>query len=204
MGIMRHGRFIEARHSAEFQRHGFGERCECRRRLDHGLQKTSRGPMLKRSEVTDDDQRNILLKEMDILQKVFDKYDDWIFKLRAGCVTAVLALLSISFSKTQIDLRVLTAFVPLVSWLIEGMIRWDHWYGYVERYLTIGRFLNDARSPEIYIYDLKNYRGNNRRDWRQLLNHATLRSSFGKIEPVVFYLVILFFCLLSLVVPRPA
>jgi uncharacterized membrane protein YqaE (UPF0057 family) len=158
--------------------------------------------VLKRSQVTSKDQRNILLKEMEILQKVFDKYDDWIFKLRAGCITAVLALLSISFSKTQTDLRILAIFVPPVSWLLEGMIRWDHWYGYVERYLTISKFLNDSNSSPIHIYDLKNYKGH-KRTTCELFNQETLRASFGKIEPGLFYILIFSLCLLSLLFHAP-
>jgi len=154
--------------------------------------------MLKRSQVTDKDQLTILLKEMDLLQKVFDKYDDWIFKTRGGCITAVLALISISFSKLQTDLRFLAVLLPLISWVLEGMIRWDHWYGYVQRYFTISKFLNGNEPPDLYVYDLKNYMGE--KTTRPSGGRGVIRSSFGKLEPAIFYGFILLLCLLSMAV----
>src|SRR5487761_1070688 len=154
--------------------------------------------MLARSQITDDNSKEILLKEIEILQKVFDKYNDWIFKTRAGCVTAVLALLSISFSKTQTDLRILAVFVPPVAWVLEGMIRWDHLYGYVKRYITINKFLNESDvTASIYINNLKDYRNHKLNTWKELLTRDTLHSSFLKKESGIFYLFMLLLCILS-------
>jgi hypothetical protein len=149
--------------------------------------------MLDRSQIEPNDEKAILLKEMDLLQKVFDKYDDWIFKLRAACLTSVAAL-SITYFKDYPNLRTLALLIPVMGWVVEGMIRWDHWYGYVERYNTIRNFLN-SKEGSLYIYDLKDYRDHGRKSLCEMLTYERLRPSFLKPEVVIFYILVIAFCL---------
>ena len=149
------------------------------------------GDLLHRSAIDDAYRKNILLKEMDLLQKVFDKYDGWIFKLRAGCLTAVAALVSSQIK--QPPLAKLAFVLVIMAFIVEGMIRWDHWYGYVERYNVIRKFLNGLNGDTICVYDLKNYRLEDRRSFRSLLSAESVRSSFLKKEVIIFYLLLLAF-----------
>jgi len=147
--------------------------------------------LLQRSAIDDSDKKNILLKEMDLLQKVFDKYDGWIFRLRAGCVTAVAALVSLRIQ--QPPLATLAFLLVIMAFFLEGLIRWDHWYGYVERYNVIRRFLNGLDGDSLYIYDLKNYKAGDKRSFRSLFSSESVKSCFFKKEVIVFYLFVIIF-----------
>jgi len=149
--------------------------------------------MLHRSQITDADEKAILLKEMDLLQKIFDKYDGWIFKLRAACLTSVPAL-SITLSAKHPELKTLAILIPFMGFFVEGMIRWDHWYGYVERYNVIRTFLN-SKDGKLYLYDLKNYRNGGRRNFLEMFTRERIASSFCKQEVAVFYALLLIVCL---------
>jgi hypothetical protein len=135
---------------------------------------------------------------MNLLQKVFDKYDGWIFKLRAGCLTAVAAL--VSLRSQHPPLATLAVVLVIMALLVEGMIRWDHWYGYVERYNVIRKFLNGLNGDSLYVYDLKNYKTDDGRTFRSMLSPESIRSSFLKKEMIMFYTPVLIFWGLLLIV----
>jgi len=136
--------------------------------------------------LTAEQRLEILKIEISLIQSRFDKYDDLIFRGRNSFITLWLACLGLAFT-------IRSAFVPLLAvglsglyWFLEGMVRHQYWYKYVDRY----RFLRDSiNGPEfdvsqISVYDLTNtlHRVSKSR-WHQL------RPCFFKLEPTVLYAV---------------
>ncbi len=116
------------------------------------------GPgILRRAELPAAAGRDFLIKEMDLLQSVFNKYEEWIFRSRTGLVIGLGALMSQLGTKHEADAAIIALILPILAWLVEGGIRWEHWYGFVQRHYAIRAFLNDTDGgAAISLYDLQN------------------------------------------------
>ncbi|MCW8193373.1 hypothetical protein F6455_01070 [Proteobacteria bacterium 005FR1] len=101
----------------------------------------------------------ILKTELNLIQATLDKYDDLIFRGRNFFVTLWLATVGLGFTIRSEFMPVLAAILALVYWLLEGMMRHQYWFKYVDRY----RFLRDSinqnqlKLAEISVYDLTNH-----------------------------------------------
>lgn len=112
---------------------------------------------MERHELTDPTYQQFVLKEMDVIQRVLDKHDDWLVKARAGMLAAVGALIYWSLDKSAPVVAALTQLELIlvgVSYLGEALIRWDHWSGYVNRRHEIETFLNSS-GGRLRLYDPK-------------------------------------------------
>jgi hypothetical protein len=113
--------------------------------------------VFRRSDLPAAAGRDFLLKEMDLLQSLFNKYEEWIFRSRTGLVLGIGALLSVELAKPQPGVAEAAVVLPIISWLIEAGIRWESWQPYVQRHYAIRHFLNDPdQDSSISLYDLKN------------------------------------------------
>jgi hypothetical protein len=126
----------------------------------------------------------ILKTELSLIQATLDKYDDLIFRGRNFFITLWLASLGLSFTIKSTMVPLLAAALSVLYWFLEGMMRHQYWFKYVDRY----RFLRDRiNGPEfgiarISVYDLTNHFHCVPRSW-----WARVRACFFKIEPTVLY-----------------
>jgi hypothetical protein len=140
--------------------------------------------LLTERPVTKDERFEILKIELSLIQTRFDKYDDMIFRGRNAFITLWLAAIGLSFTIKSLTVTWLAVFLSILYWFLEGMVRHQYWYKYVDRY----RFLRDSlNNPEadisrISVYDLtnKNHRSSSSR-WHEI------KPCFLKLEPSVLY-----------------
>lgn len=134
--------------------------------------------------MTPDQRFEILKTELSLIQATLDKYDDLIFRGRNFFVTLWLASLGLAFTIKSPAVPLLAVVLSLLYWFLEGMMRHQYWFKYVDRY----RFLRDhINQPEIQlsdisVYDLTNHFHRMPRTW-----WARVRSCFFKLEPGVLY-----------------
>lgn len=131
------------------------------------------------------EQRLDLLKtEMGLIQQVFNKYDDMIFKSRNWFVTLWMATIGLGIT-ARVNLVILFASgLAILYWFLEGMIRHQYWYKYVIRYRTMRDELNKNPSnvEGLSVYDLTQHHGTIRPgEWERFWK------SFAKREPFVLY-----------------
>ncbi len=133
--------------------------------------------------LTDERQFELLKIEVQLLQGVFDKYDDMIFRSRNWFATLWMATLGIGFSAHMPRMMLLAAALAVLYWILEGLMRHQYWYKYVVRYRAIREQLNE--SPDVVnlsVYDLTHHYGMPKPSERE-----RFRRSFGKLEPIVLY-----------------
>ena len=129
--------------------------------------------------------REELIKvEMNLLQSRFDKYDDLIFRSRNWFLTIWVAIMGITFTSKVAVLPFLAAGMSVLYWILEGLLRHQYWYKYVERYRRIRDELNkpDPDLDSLSVYDLTN-KYSSAPDEKA----SKIVGSFFKIETVVFY-----------------
>jgi hypothetical protein len=108
--------------------------------------------------MTPEQRFEILKIELSLVQSRFDKYDDLIFRGRNSFITLWLACLGLSFTIKSVVVPWLAVALSILYWFLEGMVRHQYWFKYVDRY----RFLRDSiNKPEtdishISLYDLTN------------------------------------------------
>jgi hypothetical protein len=72
-------------------------------------------------------------------------------------IIGVGALMSQLGTKNEAAATEIVLILPVLAWLIEGGIRWEHWYAYIQRHYAIREFLNTTNSEAaISLYDLQN------------------------------------------------
>jgi len=134
--------------------------------------------------MTTEQRFEILKIELALIQSRFDKYDDLIFRGRTSFITLWLACLGLSFTIKSDVVPWLAVGLSVLYWFLEGMVRHQYWFKYVDRY----RFLRDsinkpgADLSNISVYDLTNkaHRVSTSR-WHEV------RPCFFKLEPTVLY-----------------
>jgi hypothetical protein len=121
----------------------------------------------------------ILKLEMGLIQGIFNKYDDLIFRNRNWFITIWLGAIGLSFSVGDPDITYMAVLSAVLYWFLEGMMRHQYWYKYVIRYRAIREWLNDSEDDSISIYDLTNHYGERSTRWERIHN------SFLKLEPTI-------------------
>ncbi len=128
---------------------------------------------------------DLLKVEMNLIQSIFDKYDDMMFKSRNWFVTLWAAAIGLRFSTRVIYLFLLAAVLSILYWVLESLIRHQHWYKYVVRYRAIRDALNQNPSgiSTMSIYDLTHHvSGDAPSRWKRF------RESFIRLVPLAVYL----------------
>ena len=134
--------------------------------------------------MTPDQKFEILKTELSLIQATLDKYDDLIFRGRNFFITLWLASLGLAFTIKSEIVPLLAVALSGLYWFLEGMMRHQYWFKYVDRY----RFLRDRiNAPDfqlagISVYDLTNHFHRIHRSW-----WARVRACFFKTEPTVLY-----------------
>jgi hypothetical protein len=111
--------------------------------------------MTEKRILTATERFEILKIELSLIQATLDKYDDLIFRNRNIFITLWIACIGLAFTIKSADITLLAAFLSLMYWFLEGMMRHQYWYKYVCRY----RFLRDSLNKdeidisEISVYD---------------------------------------------------
>jgi hypothetical protein len=131
------------------------------------------------------EQRFEILKiELSLIQSRFDKYDDMIFRGRNSFITLWLASLGLSFAIKSIVVPWFAVALSVLYWFLEGMVRHQYWFKYVNRYRFLRDYINKpgADISQISVYDLTNtaHRPSASR-WHQV------KPCFLKLEPTVLY-----------------
>jgi hypothetical protein len=126
----------------------------------------------------------ILKTELSLIQATLDKYDDLIFRGRNSFVTLWLAALGLAFTIKSEAVPLLVVALSLVYWFLEGMMRHQYWFKYVDRYRFLRNNINNPGTElaSLTVYDLTNH-----------FNRTTVgrwkkfRACFFKVEPSVLY-----------------
>lgn len=121
----------------------------------------------------------ILKIEMTLIQGIFNKYDDLIFRNRNWFITLWIGAIGLAFTIKDSDLCYLAVLASVLYWFTEGMMRFQYWYKYVVRYRAIRQWLNQSESQSISFYDLTNKFGCQPSLWERFHN------SFFKLEPTL-------------------
>lgn len=134
--------------------------------------------------MTPDQRFEILKTELSLIQATLDKYDDLIFRGRNFFVTLWLASLGLAFTIKSPAVPLLAVLLSLLYWFLEGMMRHQYWYKYVDRYRFLRYHINQPEIPlsDISVYDLTNHFHRKSRTW-----WARVRACFFKLEPSVLY-----------------
>lgn len=89
---------------------------------------------------------------MELLQDCFNKYDDWITRVRTGLIVGLSALASIPIlQRDRISICKLIAagiLFVLASYIAEGITRNENWFWYVKRKEEIEKCLNSKPTAE--------------------------------------------------------
>ncbi|AOE50929.1 hypothetical protein [Kangiella sediminilitoris] len=127
----------------------------------------------------------ILKIEMTLIQSTLDKYDDLIFRNRNFFITLWLACLGLSFTIKSTFVPNLAAFLSILYWFFEGMMRHQYWFKYVDRYRFLRDTLNSSTPElsEISVYDLTN-----KYHRKDVSVFQKLKACFFKLEPTILFL----------------
>ncbi|AKS42548.1 hypothetical protein [Wenzhouxiangella marina] len=134
--------------------------------------------------MTPEQRFDILKLEITLIQRTLDKYDLLIFRGRTSFITLWMAGLGLAFTIKSVTVPLLVVVLSLAYWFLEGTMRYQYWFKYVDRY----RFLRDRmNSPDpdldrISIYDLTNLY--HRKPVQRL---KKFKACFLKKEPSVLY-----------------
>jgi hypothetical protein len=124
-----------------------------------------------------DEQLEILKIEMSLIQGIFNKYDDLIFRNRNWFITIWVGAIGLAFTLKNPALTNLSLLASGLYWFTEGLMRYQYWYKYVVRYRAIREWINESDSSAISVYDLTNHFG------ARAGFVERIRNSFFKLEP---------------------
>lgn len=134
--------------------------------------------------LTQEQRLDLLKVEMQLLQTVFNKYDDMMFRSRNWFITLWAATIGFSFTIKTPVVALAASGLALLYWFFEGNIRSQHWYKYVVRYRVLREALNKEpfALEDLTLYDLTHHLGKEKPSW-------VLRNweSYGRFEPLVVY-----------------
>lgn len=135
-------------------------------------------------ELSPEQRLDLLKTEMQLLQGIFNKYDDMIFRSRNWFITLWMATIGLGFTVRVPALFLMAGFLAVLYWVLEGTIRHQYWYKYVVRYRAVREELNKtpANVKGLSLYDLTHHYGTHKPTERQ-----RLWQSFAKLEPFVLY-----------------
>src|SRR5690606_20735716 len=131
------------------------------------------------------DQRfEILNTELSLIQATLDKYYDLIFCGRNVFVTLWMACLGLAFTIHAAVVPLLAVAVSFLYWFLEGMMRYQYWLKYVDRYRFLRDHINAPGSDiaKISVYDLTNHFHRAQQSW-----WSKVRACFFKAEPTILY-----------------
>ena len=134
------------------------------------------------------DQRLDLLKiEMQLIQGIFNKYDDMIVKNRNWFITLWTATIGLGITARVPAYILMGSLLAGLYWFLEGMIRHQYWYKYVVRYRAIRDELHSDQPSfkNLSPYDLTHHYGKNKPD-----KLTRVWQSFAKGEPTFLYSVL--------------
>lgn len=134
--------------------------------------------------MTLDQKFEILKIELSLIQATLDKYDDLIFRGRNFFVTLWLASLGLTFTIKSSVVPLLAVVLSLLYWFLEGMMRYQYWFKYVDRYRFLRDHINqpEIKLDDISVYDLTNHFHRKPHSW-----WTRFRNCFFKLEPSVLY-----------------
>lgn len=142
--------------------------------------------MSDKRTLTTSERFEILKTELALIQATLDKYDDLIFRNRNFFITLWIASIGLAFTIKSTDVIFLAMLLSVVYWFLEGMMRHQYWYKYVERY----RFLrNSLNSDEVDLSDISVYDLTNERHRESENKYLKIRKCFFKLEPSVTFMI---------------
>lgn len=122
----------------------------------------------------------ILKTELSLIQATLDKYDDLIFRGRNLFVTLWIASLGLSFTIKSPTVPLLAVLLSLLYWFLEGMMRHQYWFKYVDRY----RYLRDQINSQTFnLSDISVYDLTNHFHGTSYSRRARISACFFKLEP---------------------
>ena len=126
----------------------------------------------------------ILTAELSLIQATLDKYDALIFQGRNFFVTLWIATLGLAFTVRSEVVPLLAVVLAMLYWFLEGMMRHQYWFKYVDRYRFLRARINDPgfEVESVSVYDLTNHYHRT-----EVSSWSKISACFFKIEPSVLY-----------------
>lgn len=129
----------------------------------------------------------ILEKELDHIQSIIGRYDNFFFLMKQICLGAILASIGAYFTK-PFDGSGYLIVVPIAFFMFEYSFRCAFWSNFIFRVLDIEKYFS------------KNYRGNI--DLYKINAHYPLAkrmvASFKIFDAVFYFSIIIFLCIFSI------
>ena len=123
--------------------------------------------------------------EMQLLQNVFNKYDDLIFRSRNWFITLWMAIVGFALSQRLPDFVLVASCLSIIYFILEFLFRFFYFQKYIYRYRALRDHLNDPSSTadSFSLYDLTS-------DKKKLASmRKKLKDSLFKPEPIIMYLI---------------
>jgi hypothetical protein len=135
-------------------------------------------------KLTKKERFEVLKLEMGLIQNTLDKYDDLIFRNRNWYITLWTGAVGLGISSQKVYLLFLAILLTVLYWFIEGVMRHQYWYKYVDRYRTIRERLNTPAKIQVPLsaYDLTNHYNRG-----EITGLEKLKRSFFKLEPLIVF-----------------
>ena len=142
---------------------------------------------------------DVLLREIELLQNVFDKYDNILNRFRITMISFMAGAFYISAQENEYLLLMFSLIIGLVFWYLEAVWRRNHFAQYIHRSQIIRAALNhpiktsrpmhkheeEASFDTIPIMDLSNQMGP-QPDQKSIIEEMTEK------EISIFYILVMF------------
>ncbi len=116
-------------------------------------QKRRRGRIIDKIDIDTQVVLPILLKELDHIQGIVGRFDNFFFLMKQVCLGGISAIVVVYLTKPFNGLGWLLA-LPLLFYIFEYFFRYSYWSGYILRILEIEAFLNNG-VKNIGLYRLR-------------------------------------------------
>jgi hypothetical protein len=134
----------------------------------------------------------IVLKELDHLQNIVGRYDQFFFILKQVMIVSFGAILAFAYDKKRAEVVLLAVLASLVFFGFEFAFRIFHWAPKIRRIIDVSLYLQ-GKSTDFVLYDLNNekYRS----------THDSFKMSKKPFD-IVFYALFACFGIMLLICPK--
>jgi len=137
-----------------------------------------------------DEQKKFELMKLEIslLQDVFNKYDDWILKIRFYSFIILISFLGLYSTREPNYYSYYITFVPIFLYIHESFIRYKYLHKFEQRFRQIRNQINidDTRYPTFDPTAAYTRKGDD-------FNKKRIKNSFLKKESIIYYMIQLIF-----------
>lgn len=138
------------------------------------------------------DRVDVLKSELELIQETFNKYDDLLYRNRNWFISLWVAVIGAAVTLNSSDLAMIAALLSVLYFFLEGILRFQYMYKYVDRYRHLRAMVNqgDFDISDINIYDLTNKLNRDELSWKDKCRYNCKRliESFFRLSSIIFYI----------------